>query len=119
MNAQDDLVVTVHGTWDGWQHAEVRLSDLRDVHWLQPDRAPHRIIHGFIFCGQLLNGTIPHGCDARSAPHELLVCVLKRHAVSSAYAELARRADAFDGRQRESIFTPVPSHEGSSRRAAS
>src|SRR5262249_36829408 len=78
---------------NGWQSAEVRLGDLRDVHWLQPDHAPHELVHAQVSCAAIVSGQIPHACDPGSAPHELRVCVLKKHVVPTAYSELVRSAD--------------------------
>lgn len=90
--ATDATLIRVHAQWDDWRNADVRVSDLRDVHWLQPARAPHALVHGYISCSSIVAGEIPHECDRRSAPHQLLVCVLKRHTIPHIYAELARRA---------------------------
>jgi hypothetical protein len=51
------------------------------------------MVHAYVLCTDIVNGRIPHDCDDRSAPHRLLVCVLKKHTTPSSYAELARRAD--------------------------
>jgi hypothetical protein len=91
---REETVVRVHETWDGFRTADVRFGDLRDVHWLQPGHAPHRIIHGYVSCAGLAGSHLSHDCDRRTAPHRLLVCVLKRHATESSYSELVRRADA-------------------------
>ena len=93
MLADKGLLVRVQERWDGWHSAEVRLGDVRDVHWLQPDHAPHPLVHAGISCADIVSGDIPHVCDPESAPHLLLVCILKKHALPSVYAELARRAD--------------------------
>jgi len=93
MPAHDEMLIRVHSAWDGWRNAEVRLGDLRDVHWFQPPRAPHALVHGSISCSSITTGDIPHDCDRRSAPHRLLVCILKKHTIPTVYAELARRAD--------------------------
>jgi hypothetical protein len=90
----NDEIIRVYRSWDGWQNAEVRIRDIRRVHWRQPDRAPHHLLHGFVSCADFISGQIPHECDAASAPHDLLVCVLKRHVVPSTYEELVRTADA-------------------------
>jgi hypothetical protein len=92
MRANEEMLIRVYGSWNGWQNAEVRLEDIRRVHWFQPDHAPHHLLYGFVSCTDLVNGHIPHECDNSSAPHDLLVCILKRHVVPSVYAELARRA---------------------------
>lgn len=92
MPAHDETLIRVQSAWDGWRNAEVRFNDLRDVHWLQPARAPHALVHGSISCSNIVTGDIPHDCDRRSAPHRLLVCILKRHTIPTVYAELARRA---------------------------
>jgi len=93
MQASAEMVIRVQSEWNGWRNAEVRLGDLRDVHWFQPTRAPHPLVHGYILCSNIVTGDIPHDCDRRSAPHRLLVCILKSHTIATVYADLARRAD--------------------------
>jgi hypothetical protein len=93
MSVHDERLIRVQSEWDGWRNAEVCLGDLLDVHWFQPTRAPQALVHGYIFCSNIATGNIPHDCDRRSAPHRLLVCILKRHTIPAVYAELARRAD--------------------------
>jgi hypothetical protein len=97
MQPDDGMLIRVQQSWDGWHTAEVRLGDLGNVHWLQPDRAPHPLLHAGISCTSLVTGDLPHHCDPASAPHRLLVCILKRHALPSVYAEIARRADEHRG----------------------
>ena len=99
MKMQDTLMVRVNSAWDSWHSAEVRLADLRDLHWLQPDHAPHRLLHGFISCTDIVSGDLAHTCDHRSLPHSLRVCVLKRHAIPEAYGELVRRVREDGGLQ--------------------
>jgi len=89
-----DVLIRVQREWNGWQDAEVPLRDLEDVHWFQPHGAPNPLIHGYVNCTQLVSGSLAHDCNSRSAPHRLLVCVLKRHTIVTAFAELAQRADA-------------------------
>jgi len=93
MPTLDDTLISVQREWDGWRSARVRLCDLENIHWLQPGRAPAPLAHGYICCTQIVNGEIPHDCEQTSAPHRLLVCILKRHSAASAYEEIARRAD--------------------------
>ena len=93
MQASAEMVIRVQSEWNGWRNAEVRLGDLRDVHWFQPTRAPRALVHGYILCSSIMIGDIPHDCDRRSAPHRLLICILKSHTIATVYAELARRAD--------------------------
>jgi hypothetical protein len=93
MKPAAEMLIRVHGSWNGWQTAEVRLGDIHDVHWLQPGSAPHPLVHGFVSCSSIVNGGIPHDCEPASAPHAVRVCVLKKHAIESAYLELVRRAD--------------------------
>jgi hypothetical protein len=93
MPEHDEMLIPVQSAWDDWRNAEVRFNDLRDVHWLQPTGAPHALVHGYISCSNIVTGDIPHDCDRRSAPHRLLVCILKRHTIPTVYEELARRAD--------------------------
>jgi hypothetical protein len=71
----------------------VRLADLEHVHWLQPERAPRQLLHGYISCVNVVSGDIPHECAGTPGPHRLLVCVIKHHNTAGTYAEIARRAD--------------------------
>jgi hypothetical protein len=92
MTAHTDFPISITPAWNDWRSANARLGALTDVHWHQPDGAPHVLIHAYVSCADLVNGGVPHRCDAASAPHRLRVCVLKRHNMSAAYAELERRA---------------------------
>ena len=92
MDGHDGMLIRVQAEWNGWRYAEVRLRDLQSVHWFQPSQAPHPLVHGYTSCTNLVTGDIPHHCDPVSLPHRLLVCILKRHSVPSACAELVRRA---------------------------
>jgi hypothetical protein len=94
MQAYDDILIRVHAEWNGWRNAEVRVSDLHEVYWFQPDGAPRALVHGYISCSNIVTGDVPHDCNRRSTAHRLLVCILKRHAIPAVYADLARRADA-------------------------
>jgi len=97
----DDLVVNVHDRWNGCHGADVRVGALRLVQWHRPDRAPHEMVHGYVLCSDIISGQIPHECDHRT-PHQLFVCVLKKHATAMVYDELVRRADG------RAAFTPRP-----------
>lgn len=90
--AADPALVVVQAEWDGWRTALVLLADLEDVQWLQPSGAPHPVIHAYVSCTNLRSGDLQHECDRTSAPHQLLVCVLKSHVTPSVFEELARRA---------------------------
>ena len=95
---QAELMIRVHRAWNGWRSAEVRLSDLHDVHWRQPPGAPHPLIHAYVSCDQIVGGAIPHECSYPSpVPHEMLVCVLKHHTLCAPYADLVRSANAHVG----------------------
>ena len=94
MDAEKAPLIPVQRDWNGWRTVEVRLSDLQSVHWFQPHGAPRPLVHGYVPCSSIPDGHFPHDCNPADAPHQLLVCVLKRHTLASAYAELARRADA-------------------------
>jgi hypothetical protein len=93
MPAPDDTLICVQREWDGWRTARVRLSDLENIHWFQPSRAPALLAHGYVSCSRIVHGEIPHECERVSAPHRLPVCVLKRHSPASVYEEIARRAN--------------------------
>lgn len=107
MQADNDTFIRVHRHWDGCWTADVRLGDLQNTHWLQPDRAPRPLLHGYISCANVRTGHIPDVCDPTPGPHQLLVCVLKRHTQPSVYLELARRADEAQ-RSREPGLPWVP-----------
>ena len=94
MQPNDDFAISVSAEWNGWRSADARLGDLRDPHWHQPRGAPHPLLHAYVSCIAIAGGTLLHTCDPASVPHSIRVCVLRSHNVPSAYAELARRADA-------------------------
>ena len=81
MQTTDDMLVCVQREWDGWQTAEIRLADLQNIHWFQPQRAPRPLVHGYVSCSSIAAGDIPHNCDPSQGPHTVLVCVLKKHSV--------------------------------------
>ena len=93
MPTKDDLLICVHAAWHGCRNANVRFADICDVHWRQPPGAPQVLLHGYVSCSSIVSGAIPHECDPSTAPHRLLVCILKRHTMSDVHGELARRAD--------------------------
>lgn len=84
-------LVAVQAAWNGWQSAEVRLSDLHDLHWFVPPGAHSSLLHAWIGCTSVVMGCIPHACDLSTAPHRLRVCLLKSHTAPGVYAQLARR----------------------------
>jgi hypothetical protein len=94
MQTCHDMLIHVRSDWNDWHGASVRLNDLHDLHWRQTSGAPHELLYGYISCSSILAGDVPHWCDGGSAPHRLLVCVLKRHTLPAAYTELMRRAEA-------------------------
>jgi hypothetical protein len=85
--------IVVQREWNGWRTARVRVNDLEDVHWLQPPGAPRPIIHAYVPCTAIQSGEVPHDCREASAPHSLLVCVLKSHVAPSIFEQLSRCAD--------------------------
>jgi hypothetical protein len=93
MGPYDDMLIRVQSDWNGWRSATIRLGDLEDVHWFQPARAPRALLHGYVSCVRLAAEKSLHDCDGASAPHRLLVCVLKRHTMPAAYLVLTRHAD--------------------------
>lgn len=105
MPSLDDLLITVQPDWSDWRTAQVRFRDLDEVAWLQPPGAPRPLIHGYVPCSQVASGTLAHDCDGR-ASHRVLVCVLKSHNTSSAYAALSQVAD--QGGVRRSIDAAQP-----------
>jgi len=109
-NPTDHILVRVQREWNGWQKGEVRLGDLQNIHWLQPERAHRPLLHAYISCASIIAGEIPHNCERTKGPHTLLVCVLKRHSTPSVYAEIARRAVATaDARAERPMSAPSES----------
>jgi hypothetical protein len=92
MAPYDDLLLRVHAAWNGCPSAHVRIANIRDLHWRRPAGAPRPLLHAYIACPDIVSGTIPHACDPETAPHRILVCILKRHAMAGAYEMLASRA---------------------------
>jgi hypothetical protein len=93
MSILENMLITVRAEWKGWRQAEVRMLDVEDLHWSQPEQAPHPILHGYVLCTRLAAGVIPHDCGELEPPHRLRICVLKHDCVPTAFAELARRAE--------------------------
>jgi hypothetical protein len=91
MKPYDDCGICVTADWNDWRTAHARIGDLRDVHWHQPRRAPQQMLHAYVSCANIV-GALSHPCEGTSAPHQIRVCVVRRHNVASVYAELARRA---------------------------
>jgi len=91
MNADSGMMVPVRCAWNAWQTVEVRLDDLQNVHWYQPQGAPRPMLHAYVDCTKT-GGRIAHDCRTTPAPHRLLVCVLKRQATPPAYSALVGRA---------------------------
>jgi hypothetical protein len=93
MGPFDGISLCLHADWKHWQTGSARFADLHDVHWHRPPGAPQAMVHGYVACGDIVAGCIPHECDPATTPHRLHVCVLKRHTIPTVYAELARLAD--------------------------
>ncbi len=89
-----EIAVRVHAPWNGCTSAMVHSADLHGLHWLQPGGAPRPLLHAYVDCDKLTNGSIPHACVRGSRPHSILVCILKRHAMPEVYAGLAHCADS-------------------------
>ena len=97
MNADTGMMVPVRCAWNAWQTVEVRLDDLQNVHWYQPQGAPRPMLHAYVDCTKT-GGRIAHDCRTTPPPHRLLVCVLKRQATPPAYSALVGlAAQAGDG----------------------
>ena len=103
-----DLLVVVQRDWNGWMKAMTPLSALEDVHWRQPAGAPRPLIHAYVRCDALVSGMVPHDCGDTGSQHRLLVCVLKKHSLSTAFEELVRRAN-----QAPAVLTAVRSSRAS------
>jgi hypothetical protein len=106
MPATTQTIICVQSEWDGWKTAEVQVPALAGLHWRQPGGAPRPLLHGYIYCSDIINGEVPHACADSDRPHRLLVCVLRRHSLPSTYAELACHADEH---QLPVVHTP-PAH---------
>jgi hypothetical protein len=87
-------LIVVQNEWNGWRTGWVRFADLEDVHWFQPLGAPRSLIHARIYCTSIVKGHLPHDCNTTTAPHRLMVCVLKCHTDPLVFDELSRSANA-------------------------
>jgi hypothetical protein len=91
MRTEDEAVIPVQREWNGWRTAEVRLRDLKGLHWFQPSSAPRELLHGYVSSDKVTALELPHEGAARGND-PLLVCVLKSHTLPAVYSELVRRA---------------------------
>ena len=89
---RDGYTISLSADWNGWRSATARLEALRDVHWHRPDGAPQPLLHARVSCADLVASDLPHQCSTSTAPHEIVVCVLRRHNLPDAYAALTLRA---------------------------
>jgi hypothetical protein len=92
MRPCDGLQVSITAPWNDWRSALVRLDALSEPHWYQPPGAPRPLLHAYVGCASIGGGHLTHVCEAASAPHRILVCVLKCHNTLAVYDELASRA---------------------------
>jgi hypothetical protein len=86
-------LVVVQRQWNDWRTAMVRLTDLENIHWFQPDHAPRPLIHADVCRTKVLSGTMSEDCQQSSPQSRLRVCVLKCHTAPGVFEELSRRAD--------------------------
>jgi hypothetical protein len=93
MKTDDHMAISVTGDWNDWQSAHARIEDLGDVHWHQPQGAPHPLLYAYVSCTDLVGGTLAHRCGNLPAPHRVRVCILKSRNMPAAYTALARKAD--------------------------
>jgi hypothetical protein len=90
MRMEGGTLVVVQRQWNDWRTSMVRLADLENVHWAQPEHAPRPLIHADVCPTKLLTRNISD--EARPARH-LRVCLLKSHMAVGVFEELSRRAD--------------------------
>lgn len=95
--ADHHTFVVVQREWNAWRTSMVTLADLKDIQWLHPAGAPRPLIHAYVDCSHFPASDLQHECDLNSAPHRLLVCVLKSHTAPYVFDELARRASERGG----------------------
>lgn len=89
----DERLVAVVPEWNGWRTAAVRLADVHDVHWLEPEGAPRPVLHAYVSCSKIVSGDLEHECRDSATPHRLLVCILKTRNAPGVYSELVRQAN--------------------------
>lgn len=106
-----ETLIVVQREWNGWRTAMVMLPDLEDVHWLQPNGAPRALIHAYVSCSKLRSGDLQHNCELMSAPHHLLVCVLKSHTAVYVFEGLARLASKAGPREMPQRSVAIASAE--------
>jgi hypothetical protein len=94
----NEVLVVVQREWNGWHKAFVRLRDLQNIHWLQPNGAPNPLVHAYVPCTSIVEGDLHMEEDAHHdwqgiAAPPILVCILKCHNTAPAYEEIVHRAD--------------------------
>ena len=108
MATDEGMLVQVRCAWNAWRTAEVHVADLENIHWWQTLDAPRPLVHAYVDCTKVVSGEIPHECGGDGTPHRLLVCVLKRYAAQSAYAELVRLARSPDAQYSQPVQYRYP-----------
>jgi len=79
----DEPTVWVREWWkEPDTDAKYRVSALEDVHWDDAHdwsyREPLMLVHAYVWCNAMLEGSLLHSCTPGDAPHRLKVCVTER-----------------------------------------
>src|SRR5689334_21227519 len=96
MTGPDHFTISLKADCNDWHSATARVDALRDVRWYRPAGKPQRLLHARISCADIVTGSLPHDCGSSTAPHDIELCVLRRHNLPAAYAALT---DRVGGRQ--------------------
>jgi hypothetical protein len=92
----DDEIVVVRRQWNNWVRGKVRIADFRRPHWRSVSGgvsvpSPRPFVYGYIFCDQLVDGTVNHSCQHGAPPHKILLCVVRGITTSRFLSAFAMR----------------------------
>jgi hypothetical protein len=87
----------VRRQWNNWMKGKVRADAITDLHFDRLSggvrtRAPREFLHGYIWCDEIVEGTVAHSCQHGTAPHYIKVCIVKKDNSQAIYAKLKDKA---------------------------
>lgn len=105
--AADDRTGTVwvRRSWNGSDGARLAIRELKQLHWSDVSgghgaRSPRRMLHGYVWCDQVLEGELGHSCLHGPPPHRVKVCIVAKDNPKPLVAELKSIATENDRRRR-------------------
>ena len=111
---EHDPIVWVRRQWDDYRHAKYLLADVENPRWdtisggIQKT-TPQPFIHGYVWCGDMLEGELAHSCMHGEGPHRIKICVVRKDNTSSVFVKLQAMAGPKPTRTRRNKY---PAHIG-------